>query len=154
MKKWNMKVVLALSLVLALSTVAFAEHPKALYPLGFVPNGLYSPGIKYGNLVFVSGQICDDLTTACYSGGSLDITASTGVVMNKILAILEEAKMDFDNVLMVTVYLKNFDDSTVTAFNNAYKLFLPSDHLPARATIMGVAIPKGSLLEISVIAGK
>jgi 2-iminobutanoate/2-iminopropanoate deaminase len=153
MKRMNVKVVLALSLVLLVATVAFAEHPKALYPPTMSPNGLYSPGIKYGQLVFVSGQICAETSDACKVDGDLDITASTGVVMGNILAILQEAKMDFDNVLMVTVYLKNYSD--FTAFNALYgPYFANSDHIPARAAIGGVAIPKGSLLEISVIAGK
>jgi 2-iminobutanoate/2-iminopropanoate deaminase len=159
MKKLSLNASLILLLVLAFGTVALAENPKALYPSGITANGFYSPGIKLGNLVFISGQICDPSVNAC--GENIDMTTSTDVVMDKILAILEEAKMDFNNVVMVTVYLvKPIPSSEYTAFNNAYNNYLvntmgiPIDRLPARALIGNVNIPKGSLLEVSVVAGK
>jgi 2-iminobutanoate/2-iminopropanoate deaminase len=151
MKKTNMKLLLVLLLVLASAAVAFADHQKAIYlPTAPFP-GSYSSGIKYGNLVFVSGQICNPATDG---EGCNNIGQATDVVMLKVLDILKEANMDFDNVLMTTVYLKSSSTDDFNTFNTFYLNYFTSDYRPARASIQGVIIPKGSLLEISVIAGK
>jgi 2-iminobutanoate/2-iminopropanoate deaminase len=162
MKKLSLNVLLSVLVVLAFATVALAEHPKALYPGGVVPLGPYSPGIKAGNLVFVSGQV----------SAKTNITDATKDVMNKIFAILQEANMDFDNVIMATVYLQNLDTDFST-FNVEYGKFFGCEFdsaqtpnwvcdrhrpPPARATIQASDIPpagaNGSLLEVSVIATK
>jgi 2-iminobutanoate/2-iminopropanoate deaminase len=175
MKRMNVKVVLALSLVLLVATVAFAEKPKPIFtedappPLAF-----YSQGVKFGNLVFVSGQLPykfnDDNDTWVLIGDN-NATAATKQVMVNIKAILAEAKLTLDDIVMATVYLR--PGVSATEFNQAYaesfgctcsgpdptvcieyECANPKSRPPARASINAAAIPKGALLEISVIAGK
>ncbi len=98
------------------------------------------------------------------------MTDATHQVMANLKAILEEAKMSFDDVIMTTVYLK--DINQFNEFNCAYGEDLgcactytagpPSAcgcdcagvYLPARATIQAGALPRNALLEVSMTAGK
>jgi 2-iminobutanoate/2-iminopropanoate deaminase len=163
MKKMNVKVVLVLLLVLVSASVAFAKDPKVIStPDAPAAVGPYSQAIKYGELVFISGQLPINPATGALI--STNITDATRQVMENLEAILAEAKLTFDDVLMTTVYLASIND--FNNFNIEYgKSFGcdfvsnqwvcdPNGHPPARATIAAGAIPKGALLEVSMIAGK
>ncbi len=133
---------------------AAAIHPVAIStPDAPAAIGPYSQAIKFGELLFISGQI--PLIPGHESAGvTLEgITAQTIQVMENIGAILQKACMTFNDVLMTTVYLKNLDD--FETFNVVYgDYFAENAHPPARATIAASNIPKGALLEVSIIAGK
>jgi len=178
MNKMNMKIVLALSLVLVLATVAFAEKPKDIYTdAAPAPLGFYSQGIKFGNLVFVSGQIPIDPLTGLLVTPLYDTKVATEQVMKNIEAILDEAGLSLRDIIMTTVYLNSGDlvntfAASSAEFNQTYgeafgctclnsptcsqwdcgrkPKFVP----PARASVVGKNIPKNALIEVSVIAGK
>jgi 2-iminobutanoate/2-iminopropanoate deaminase len=183
MKRMNMKVALALSLVLLVATVAFAEKPKEVYTDDApAPVGFYSQAIKFGNLVFVSGQ----LPIVPGSGNpptlvNTDTTAATIQVMHNIEEILKEANLTIHDILMTTVYFNSNPPASSAQFNKAYGEYFgctcndpaPADPVsgkvyctewvncakpksppPARAGIGASSIPLGALIEVSVIAGK
>jgi 2-iminobutanoate/2-iminopropanoate deaminase len=178
MKRMNMKVVLALSLVLLVASVAFAEKPKPIFtddappPLAF-----YSQGVKLGNLVFVSGQLpyklVENSNPPIWVLETASLAAATKQVMKNIETILAEAKLTLDDIVMATVYLNQGFNTPAfaTEFNIAYaesfecicsdptvcieyECSNPKRRPPARASINAFAVPKGAMLEISVIAGK
>ncbi len=110
--------------------------------------GPYSQAIKFGNLVFVSGQIPIDPTTGNLIQG--DIRKMTEVVLTNIKNILNSIGLDMKNILKTTIYLKdmaNFKD-----VNDVYSTFFSKPY-PARATIAVKELPKNAEIEIEVIAG-
>lgn len=110
--------------------------------------GPYSQAIKFGNLVFVSGQIPIDPTTGNLIDG--DIKKKTEGVLTNIKNILNSIGLDMKNVLKTTIYLKdmvNFKD-----VNDVYATFFSKPY-PARVTIAVKELPKHAEIEIEVIAG-
>ena len=118
-----------------------ADAPKAIGP--------YSQGIRYGNLVFLSGQIPIDPKTGQLSKGTIE--EQTKLVLDNLKAVLEAAGLTFSNVLATTCFLKNMDD--FPKFNTVYATYFPEDP-PARATVEVARLPRDVLVEIALIAGK
>lgn len=123
-----------------LETISTDKAPAAIGP--------YSQAIKYGNMLFCSGQIPLDPATGEIVPG--DISAQAGRVMDNISAVLTAAGAGFDNVIKTTIYLVDMGD--FAAVNDAYGRCFQS-HKPARSTVAVKALPRGVLLEIEVIAG-
>ncbi len=112
------------------------------------PVGPYSQAIKVGNFLFISGQIpIDPKTGKIVEGG---IKEQTRRVLENIKSILEAAGYTLNDIVEVFVFLK--DLKLFSEFNEEYaKYFIEKP--PARSTV-ACDIPKGALLEISVIAYK
>ncbi len=110
--------------------------------------GPYSQAVKYGNILFCSGQIPLDPASGELVTG--DITRQAEQVMNNIAAVLSEAGAGFDDVIKTTIYL--IDMADFAAVNEVYGYRFPG-HKPARSTVAVKALPRGVLLEIEVIAG-
>jgi 2-iminobutanoate/2-iminopropanoate deaminase len=111
--------------------------------------GPYSQAIRYGNLLFVSGQISLDPQSGEIVGE--DIETQTGRVLENLKAIIEASDMELKHVLKCTCFLKNMED--FTTFNSLYSEYF-SDILPARETVEVSRLPKDVLVEISAICGK
>jgi 2-iminobutanoate/2-iminopropanoate deaminase len=111
--------------------------------------GPYSQAIRYGNLLFVSGQISLDPQSGEIVGE--DIEVQTGRVLENLQAIIEASDMELKHVLKCTCFLKNMED--FTTFNSLYSEYF-SDILPARETVEVSRLPKDVLVEISAICGK
>ena len=109
--------------------------------------GPYSPAVRAGNLLFVSGQIPLDPATGQVV--SADIGAETGRVMENIGALLRAAGLDFSAVVRSTVFLVDLND--FAAMNAVYGSYL-KEPFPARATVQVAALPRNSKVEIDVIA--
>lgn len=109
--------------------------------------GPYSQAVKCGDLLFCSGLIPIDPATGEMVGG--DITLQAEQVMNNLSALLLAAGIGFDNVIKTTIYLVDMAD--FAAVNAVYGPRFPG-HKPARSTVAVKALPRGSLLEIEVIA--
>jgi len=109
--------------------------------------GPYSPAIRAGHLLFVSGQIPLDPETGQIVPG--DVTAQTRRVMDNIGALLEAAHLTYDDVVRATIFLVDLND--FAAVNDAYgSYFTPP--APARATVQVARLPRDVRLEIDVIA--
>jgi 2-iminobutanoate/2-iminopropanoate deaminase len=70
--------------------------------------GAYSPAIRAGNLLFVSGQIPIEPKSGTLLTG--DIKEQAEQVMRNITALLKAAGADFHNVVRTTVYLQDMND--------------------------------------------
>ena len=109
--------------------------------------GPYSQAVKCGNMLFCSGQIpLDPATGEMVSGG---IESQAERVMLNIEAMLDAAGVGFDDVIKTTIYLVEMAD--FAAVNEVYGNRFPA-HRPARSTVAVKSLPRGSLLEIEVIA--
>jgi 2-iminobutanoate/2-iminopropanoate deaminase len=111
------------------------------------PIGPYSPAIRAGNLLFLSGQVGFDPSTGALVAG--DISAQTDQVMRNIGALLSAAGIDFSHVVRTTVFLADMND--FGAMNAVYGRFVV-DPPPARATVQVARLPRDARVEIDVIA--
>lgn len=117
-------------------------HPKSAP----IPAGPYSPALKVGSMVFVSGQTpekpgSDELV----EGG---IREQTVQVMENIRNILAAAGCSMDHVVRVNAHLLDIND--FSEYNEIYKTYFNKPY-PARTTVQSV-IPGGGLVEVDVIA--
>jgi 2-iminobutanoate/2-iminopropanoate deaminase len=71
--------------------------------------------------------------------------------MENIRAILEANRLTMANVVSVTVYIKDLAQFRV--MDDAYEKFFRGT-LPARSVVEVARLPRGALVEISVIAGR
>jgi 2-iminobutanoate/2-iminopropanoate deaminase len=109
--------------------------------------GPYSPAIRAGNLLFLSGQIPIDPATGALVDG--DIAAQTEQVMRNIAALLKAGGAGFEHVVKTNVYLADMNE--FAAMNAVYGTFVV-DPPPARATVQVARLPRDVKVEIDVIA--
>ena len=119
--------------------VSSPDAPKAIGP--------YSPAIRAGQLLFVSGQVPIDPATGQMIDG--DIAAQTRRVFENIGALLTAGGRSFADVARTTVFLADMND--FAAMNEVYGQYF-SEPYPARATVQVVRLPKDARVEIDVIA--
>ena len=113
------------------------------------PIGPYNQAIKVDNMLFISGQVAMDP----HNNNELiksSITDETHQVMKNLSAILEEAGMDFTNVVKTTIFLS--DMSYFKEINSIYGSYLKDGEEPARETVAVKTLPKEVNIEISMIA--
>jgi 2-iminobutanoate/2-iminopropanoate deaminase len=125
---------------------AGAAQPRAAAPL---PTGGYTQATRYGDLLFVSGQIGMDLKTNEMRGTTIE--DQTRQAMENIRAVLEAHRLTMANVVSVTVYMK--DLGHFRGMDSVYETFFRSN-LPARSVVQVARLPRDGLVEISVIAGR
>ena len=111
------------------------------------PIGPYSQAISIGNMLFVSGQIA--LNPLTQTLDAKNIAEEAKQVMSNIQGILNEAGMDFNNIVKTTIYLS--DMSLFAEVNEIYATYFTSN-FPARETLAVKGLPKNVNVEISVIA--
>ena len=119
--------------------VTSPDAPKAM--------GAYSPAIKAGNLLFVSGQIPIDPATGALVDGN--ISMQTEQVMRNLGALLRAAGVGFEHVVRTTVFLA--DMSEFAAMNEVYSRYV-TDPPPARATVQVARLPRDVRIEVDAIA--
>lgn len=123
------------------------SEKKCIYPENAAkPAGPYSPGIKIGNLLFISGQTPEKPGSAKLVAG--DIKAQTRQVMENMKNIIEAAGGRVDDVVKVNAFLKDMND--FKAFNEVYKSYF-NEPYPARSCVEGVN-PVGALVEVEFTA--
>ena len=98
--------------------------------------------------LYASGQIPLDPSSGEMVGGD-DIVQQTERVMENLAGVLSAANMSFQNVVRATIYLVDLGDFGTV--NEIYARRFVSDP-PARACVQVAALPKGSKVEIDVIA--
>lgn len=109
--------------------------------------GPYSPALKVGNFLFLSGQIPLDPASGQLVTG--DIRVQTKRVLDNIGAVLAGAGVDFSHVVKSTVFLVDFDD--FAAMNEIYATYFTAPY-PARSTVEVSRLPKDCGIEIEVLA--
>ena len=108
--------------------------------------GAYNQAIIAGDIVYISGQIGIDPATGELVSG---LEEQTRQIMENLKNILQAQGLDFENVVKSEIFLNNIDNFSVV--DEVYKSFF-EDYFPARQTIGGLNLPKGALVEISMIA--
>lgn len=112
------------------------------YPL---PKGPYSPAVRAGDFVYVSGQTPRDPMTGHVVGA--DVATQARCTLSNVQRILEQAGARMSDVVSVTLYLQRMDDWS--AVNEVYKEFFAAP-FPSR-TAVGCDL-RDILVEISAVA--
>ncbi len=113
------------------------------------PIGPYNQAILSGSFLFISGQVA--LIPGTSDIANADIMEETHQVMKNLKAILNEAQMEFKNVVKTTIFLS--DMQLFGQVNEVYGKYFDSD-FPARETVAVKGLPKNVNVEISMIASK
>jgi 2-iminobutanoate/2-iminopropanoate deaminase len=123
---------------------------ERLSPPGVVvPRGPYSPAVRAGDFLFVSGQGPIDPETNQYSYG--DIAHETRQVLNNIRRILEGCGATLADVVKCSVFLS--DGRDFKAMNEVYAEFFDAAK-PARTTVETKFADSKMKVEIDCIAYK
>ena len=112
------------------------------------PIGPYNQAILKGNTLFISGQIALDAESMKLNNRS--INDETHQVMKNLKNILEEANMNFNDVVKSSIFLS--DMSLFKEVNKIYGSYLTPGNEPARETIAVKTLPMNVNVEISMIA--
>jgi len=115
------------------------KAPKAIGP--------YSQAIQAGNFLFLSGQIPLNPKTGELVKG--DIQQQTRQVLENIKGILESQKLGMEDVVKVTIFLK--DIGNFSQVNEVYATYFPSSP-PSRSTVEVAKLPMDAEIEIEAIA--
>ena len=142
---------LVLAIVLTATQATYAGEVREIINTPNAPKaiGPYSQAIKYGNLVFLAGQIPIDPKTGNVLKGSIE--EQTKLVLENLKAVIEASGMTMKNVLKTSCFLKNMDD--FPKFNTVYATYF-GESLPARETVEVARLPRDVLVEVSCICGK
>jgi 2-iminobutanoate/2-iminopropanoate deaminase len=109
------------------------------------PKGPYSPAVRAGDFVYVSGQTPRNPVSGELVGA--DIATQTRQTLSNVQRILAHAGAVMKDVVSVTIYLADVDDWT--AMNSVYTEFFSGPY-PSR-TAVGCSL-RDILVEISVVA--
>ena len=111
------------------------------------PVGPYSPAVKAGDALYLSGQVGQDPATGRLIDG--DVTAETEQVFRNLSAVLAAAGKSFRDVTRVGVYMTSIGD--YPAVNAVYGRYFDAP-FPARTTVAVAALPLGARVEIDLVA--
>ncbi len=105
------------------------------------PKGPYSPAVRAGGFVFVSGQGPVEAETGevCREG----IKEQTTLALTNVRLVLEGAGCGLEQVVKTTVYLTDMAD--FAAMNEVYATFFTTQP-PARTTVAAAALPLGDTI--------
>jgi 2-iminobutanoate/2-iminopropanoate deaminase len=106
----------------------------------------FSPAVRVGNLLYLSGQLGTDSTGKLAPGG---IEAETRQALTNIKKLLEANGSSMDHVVKCLVMLADIGEWA--RMNTVYVTFFPV-HKPARSAFGATGLALGGRLEIECIA--
>ncbi len=112
--------------------------------------GPYTPAVKVGDMLYVSGQIAMKPGTTELAGD--DIEAQVRQVMENIKAVLARAGATMNDVVQCTVYLKDMND--FAKMNQIYGSYFVQGRSPTRTTVEVSNLPRNAKVEITAVAFK
>jgi len=125
---------------------AQGPHREVLAPSPS-PMTVFSPAIRTGNLIFLSGQIgLKPGTLEIVPGG---IMAETEQTLKGIRSLLNDIGLAMEDVVKCTVMLADIKD--YPKMNEVYRNYFPSDP-PARSALAASGLALGARVEIECIA--
>ncbi len=106
-----------------------------------------SPAVRWGDLLFTSGQVGRDPGSAKLATGIADQTRQT---LENLQSVLKAGGSSLENTLKVTVFI--VDINLKDAMNTVYKEYFPANP-PSRTCVEVSALSPGVLVEIEAVAG-
>lgn len=124
------------------------KKEKIETPLVEVPRKGISQAVKFGNILFVSGQVGENLNGEVPEG----VEAQTELAISNAQKIIEAAGGTLDDVLMCRCFLQKLSD--FDGMNRAYfKFFGDQEAGPARYTVVAPPVADELLIEIAMFVG-
>jgi 2-iminobutanoate/2-iminopropanoate deaminase len=111
------------------------------------PVGPFSPAVRSGDFIYLSGQTAQDPATGKLIQG--DAAAQTEQIFKNLDAVLRAAGKSFADVVRVGVFLTDMAD--FAAMNAVYARHFDPPY-PARTTVAVAALPLGATVEIELVA--
>ena len=110
-----------------------------------VSPGPFSTGVKANGFLFLSGQVGID------QGGKLadNFDLEVKLIFENIDAVLSEQKLTFNNIVSVTIYLK--DMLNFKPLNDIYKTYFQG-YYPSRTCIAVLELPLKANVEMTITA--
>ncbi len=131
---------------IALLAQDLPRHERILvFPPGAKPAGPYSPGIIAGDFLYVAGQGSRGASGQIPAG----FEAQARQCLDRVKAIVTEAKLTMEHVVYIQVYLENTANYDV--MTKVLGEYFPKTP-PARATLGVYKIPIDDSIEISAVA--
>ncbi len=140
------KLILLLIVIACASSYAAAQTGKRRAVKIGTPNGIFTPAIVTGDLVFTSGQIGIDSKTGQLAEG---FEGQFQQVFKNLTAVLDASGSSIDHVVKATVFLADMND--YNTLNELYKKQFKGDP-PARTTVQVARLPRDARIEIEVVA--
>jgi 2-iminobutanoate/2-iminopropanoate deaminase len=124
-----------------------AQQKEVLQVPGAVAGLPFSPAVRVGDVIYLSGQIGNRIGTRELVPGG--IAAETRQTLENIGTVLQSAGSSLDRVFKCTVFLADIGD--YAAMNEVYAGFFPKEP-PARSTVAGSGLALGARVEIECMA--
>ena len=140
------KVLLAFAAIGLLASYAAGQTAKRRAVKTGPPNGIFSPAIVTGDLVYTSGQIGIDSKTGQLADG---FEAQLEQVFKNLTAVLDASGSSIDHVVKATVFLADMND--YNKLNELYPKKFKGDP-PARTTVQVARLPRDARVEIEIVA--
>lgn len=140
------RVLLAFVAIAMLASYAAGQTSKRRAVKTGTPNGIFSPAIVTGDLVYTSGQIGIDSKTSQLADG---FEAQLEQVFKNLTAVLDASGSSIDHVVKATVFLADMND--YAKLNELYPKKFKGDP-PARTTVQVARLPRDARVEIEVVA--
>lgn len=125
-------------------------RPRAAAPEFLTPDGPpqypFSPAVRVGDLLYLSGQIGTDSTGRLVAGG---VEAETRQTMENIRDVLARTGSSLDRVVKCTVMMADMREWP--AMNAVYATYFPRNR-PARSAFGATGLALGARVEIECIA--
>lgn len=115
-----------------------ANAPKAIGP--------YSPAVKLGDFVYLSGQLGMDKDGVLND----DVVEQTHQSMKNIGSLLAEMGLSYRHIVKTTVFVKDLND--FGKINEVYGSYFTEGVYPARSCVEVARLPKDAKVEIECMA--
>lgn len=122
-------------------------HTPIIPPGSPPPLAPYSPGVRAGNTVYVSGTLAMDASGKVVGEG--DARTQTRAVLDAIKSVIVAAGGSMADIAFNQIFLKNLAD--YAAVNEVYREYFPKDP-PARYCIRADLVKPEFLVEIASTA--
>ncbi len=133
--------------VLVGAGVASAQERQVIAPPGTSVGLPFSPAVRVGNVLYLSGQIGSVPGTRQLA--DTGIAGQTRQAFENIKTVLAAAGSSLERVFKCTVFLSNIAD--YAKMNEVYATYFPKDP-PARSTVAGSGLALGARVEIECLA--
>lgn len=142
-----MRVLMTMTALALSAGTLTAQGKEVLRVPGAVEGIPFSPVVKVGNVLYLSGQIGN--VPGMRQLADTGIAGQTRQTLENIKALLTAGGSSLDRAVKCTVFLLNIAD--YAAMNAVYASYFPKDP-PARSTVAGSGLALGARVEIECIA--
>ena len=140
----NVRALLALGLAAAIP--AAAQQRQVINPPGTAVGLPFSPAVRVGNVVYLSGQIGNRPGTRELA--DTGISGQTRQALENVKTLLTAAGSSLERVAKCTLFLVDIKD--YAKVNEVYATYFPKDP-PARSTVAGSGLALGARVEIECL---